>query len=279
MSNLSCIGFDAPSSESFHSLLERAFEQATPPAGLEGWKRHARFLDPSGAMLAVHADDGAIHCLTPFFVPADGGTRWHVRSSAPHRDHDCADCSGTDCDVLDDAAQLVTRSAVQLLYFDAYGEWLREPRNYELQVVAFASRLSLCASDAEWEAAQAAQFGEAAPDEPCEPGKPMRLAEQAFMPYGMFGNEGHLGARARAWVTGDVISLSHPTNELTGQRFTWARVASLMGELDIVAPFEHDIARTNRMRALADAWLVGSPTQVPPPPARRGFWRKLSGRP
>src|SRR5262249_15129716 len=157
-------------------------------AGLDGWNRHACFLDPSGAMVAVHLDGGAFNCLTPFFVPADGGTRWRVRTSAPHRDQGCADCSGTDCDVLDEDAQLVTRSAVQLVYCDAYGEWLREPRRYALQVVAFASQLSLCANDEAWEAAQAAHFGEAAPGEEREPGKPMRLAEQAFMPYGMFGN-------------------------------------------------------------------------------------------
>ncbi|HSC88698.1 MAG TPA: hypothetical protein VLC09_15560 [Polyangiaceae bacterium] len=182
------------------------------------------------------------------------------------------------CDILDIDAQLATRTAVQFVFFDAYDEWLREERTYPLQVVGFASTLSLCSDDAAWELAQAELFGAAAPGQIGEPGKPMRLADQGFLPHGMFGNEGDLRARARATVTGQVVSLSHPTNQLSGQRFTWARVASMMGELDIVAPFTGEVARTDGMRALADVWLVGHPEGSPPRPGKRSLWRRLLGR-
>jgi len=280
MSNLSAIGFIASTEEEFESTIFQALERATEPTELGAWaKRHAWFIDPSGAAIAAHLDGEQIGCVTPFFVPADGGTRWWVHTEAPHIDGSCADCSGADCDILDDAAgEMVTRSAVQWLYFDAYRDWLSDSRRFELQVAGFASTLSLCSTDDEWEAAQAAMFGGThKPGEVIENGDPIRLADEAFLSHGMFENDGQLGSRARALVTGRVESLAHPTNELTGERFTWARIRSMCGLLDIVASFETATRPTPGMRALADVWLVGRPIDPPPPPKKRG-WLKLVGR-
>jgi hypothetical protein len=278
MSNLSAIGFGVSSEEAFHGTIERAMQHAVAPAELGGWAAgHLWCHDPSGAAIAFHLGKRGIKCITPFFLPKGGGTTWLVRTTAPHRDRECVDCSGADCDILAGSPpEMVTRSAVQWLYFDAYADWLGQDRQYELQVVGFASELHLCNTEEEWEAVQSAAFGGTrAPGEKLEPGKTLRMADEAFLPHGMFANDGDLGQRARALVTGHVVQLSHPTNELGGERFTWVRLATLGGQLDVVSPFAGEAQATPAMRAFADVWLVGRP--LAPPPAKRGFWQRLTG--
>jgi len=281
MSHLSAIGFNASSQDDMEAAICKALDRAAPPAELGEWAgRHVFFRDPSGAAIAAHLDDkGHINCITPFFMPPDGGTRWKVQTRAPHPDKECGDCGGADCDVMAGSPpDMVTRSAVQWLYYDAYAGWLRRAHSYELRVAAFASKLGLCASDEEFEAVQAAEFGGSRnPGEKIEPGKPIRLADEAFMAYGMFEYEGDLGNRACALVTGHVEQLSHPTNELTQQRFTWARVRTLGGSLDVVAPFESEVVLTPGMLAFANVWIVGRPIE-PPPPKKRPWWLKLVGQ-
>lgn len=278
MSNLSNIGFVSSDDESLSALIEQAFERATTPPELGDWgTRHTFFRDPSGAAIAFHVDRKEITCLTPFFVPPGGGTRWTVATTTPHLDNDCKDCSGADCDVFEGPSrEMVTRSTVQWLYFAPYSDWLRHERTFQIDVVGFASTLHLCADDDEWETAQASVFGGTRkPGEKIEPGKPTRLAGEAFMPYGMFDNAGDVSPRARAFVTGSVESVSHPTNALTGERFTWVRLRSMLGHLDVVSTFEGDIQCSPGMRAFADVWIVGRPVEPPP---KRGFWLKLLGR-
>src|SRR5687768_4935724 len=143
MGNLAAVGFTATSTEALQATVDQALARAVESADLGEWaKRHVWFRDASGAAIAVHFDEETINCLTPFFLPDDGGTTWRVASSAPHRDKECDDCSGADCDVLEGSPpEMVTRTAVQWLYFDAYADWLREERQYDLQVVGFASAM------------------------------------------------------------------------------------------------------------------------------------------
>lgn len=277
MSNLSAIGFTAPTEEALESVLVDALAQAEQPKELgESSKRHVLYSDPSGAAMAAHLGESDIQCITPFFVAPDGGTTWRVRSSSPHVDRACNDCSGADCDILDSSEEMVTRSCVQWLYFDVYADWLKQERTYDLQVVGFASAFRLCETEEQWQAAQADAFGSDGAESEAG-GKPMRLADEAFLPHGMFENEGDLRSRARALITGKVEKLNHPANQLTGERFTWARIHTMCGQLDIVAPFEAQTRHTPGMRLLADAWLVGRPVD-PPPPKKRGWWLKLIGR-
>jgi hypothetical protein len=129
----------------------------------------------------------------------------------------------------------------------------------------------LCTGVEALEAAQAEVFGEppaGSPGSSADPAKPVRLAERSFLPHGMFANDGDLGARARALLVGEVEHLEHPRNALTSQRFTWARVRTLPGAIDVVAPFEAETVHTAGMLALADVWLVGRP--IAPPPAKPG---------
>lgn len=266
MSHLSAIGFGAPDLVAFDALVDRTLQDAVEPGelGAEG-RRHRWVRDESGAAMAAHLEGDAIECLTPFFRPEDGGTRWRVRTHSPHLDQDCRHCSGADCDILGDdpADEMLTRATVQWLYFDAWADRLREERTLDLRVVGFASRLYVADDDARWEAAQTELFGPANPDEAPRPGHPMRLADQAMLPYGMFGNEGDVGSRARALVTGRVQVARRLTNGITGQRFLWLRVETLGGPLDLVSPDDPACLLEPGTRALAEVWLVGDPLGSP----------------
>jgi hypothetical protein len=278
MSHFAAIGLYGVTPEEFERCVGEALERAGSPPGLGATDRHAWFQDASGAALAAHmAGGGQVDCITPFFVAPGGGTRWRVRTSAPHLDRGCVHCSGADCDLLDGAAQTITRATVQWVLFQPYQLWLGEVREYDLEVVGFASSLSLCETADDLERAQAALFGERDATAPLEPGKPLRLAEQAFLPYGMFEHDGDIGARARALVTGTVETMARPTNRLTGLPFVHVRLQTLGGSLDVVAPQGAlaGAAAAPRM-ALADVWLVGRPCEPPPPAESRGWLRKLN---
>ncbi|WP_437526537.1 hypothetical protein WME79_41160 [Sorangium sp. So ce726] len=279
MSNLSAIGFAVSSEDDLRRTVGAALERAAPPPDLGASAAHYLwFRDASGAALAVRLDAGKeIECITPFFAAPDGGTRWRVHTSAPHLDRECLHCSGADCDVLDPSSgEMYTRTALQFLFFEPYQAWLADERTFEVVVVGFASSLSLCATPDDLERAQAALFGDAEPGVPREPGKPMRLADQAFLPHGMFGAEGELGARARALLTGNVESVTLARNEITGSRFVHTRVRTLGGPIDIVAPADAVEVPERATLVVADCWLVGRPVEAPPP--KTGFFRSILGR-
>jgi hypothetical protein len=92
----------------------------------------------------------------------------------------------------------------------------------------------------------------------------------------MFVAEGHLGARARALLTGNVEAVNLARNEITGTQFVHARVRTLCGLIDIVAPTDAVEVPERAMLAIADCWLVGRPVDAPSP--ETGFFRRLLGR-
>ncbi|MBI2376150.1 MAG: hypothetical protein HYV07_19310 [Deltaproteobacteria bacterium] len=271
MSNLRAIGFSASSRDDFLRAVDSAFERAEPAPNLGACaSKYLWFRDSSGAALAARVESRKrIQCLTPFFDAPDGGTRWRVRTTSAYLDRECVHCSGADCDVLDPSSgEMCTRTALQFLFFEPYRSWLGEARTFDAIVVGFASTLTLCSTPDDLERAQAAFFGEREPDAPLELGKPMRLADQAFLPHGMFGSEGTLGARARALLAGTVEGVASIRNELTGTQFLHARVRTLPGSIDIVAPANALEIPEHPTLALAECWLVARPVDEPPPKTR-----------
>lgn len=278
MSNFSAIGF-VVSEDNFQHTVGTALDRAVPPAELgSSAANYLWFRDASGAAIAARIDSQKrVECVTPFFAAADGGTRWRVQTSAAHLDRECSHCSGADCDVLDPSSgEMCTRTAIQFLFFEPYRAWLQQERTFDIIVVGFASSLSLCATHDDLERAQAALFGEAEPGVARKPGEPMRLADQAFLPHGMFGAEGQLGSRARALLTGNVEAVNLARNEITGDQFVHARVRTLCGSIDIVAPADAVEIPEYPTLAIADCWLVGRPVEAPAP--KTGFFRRILGR-
>jgi len=281
MSHFSSIGLAADGQDGFVRLIDQVMEGAVDDAPATPPARHVRWTDASGASVAIHADaPPEIACVTPYFV-SPSPTRWRVRTHAAALDPECAHCGGADCDVLDDAGELVTRTTAQWLHFVPYRTWLADgTRDFPLEVVAFAHQASFFATEQAFSDGQAAWFG----DEPmAATGKPMRLATESFMPTGMFAEAGAtVGERAVVLFAGRVESVARPVNALTSRSFLHARVATLPGALDVVAdPAVLEGTPAVGALALVSGWLVGRPTVAPPtPPPRTGGWmrRLFSGR-
>jgi hypothetical protein len=274
--HLGCIGLPVGSPEEFGSLVEAARAEAREVAE-SARGRHLQWIDLSGASICFHLDRrGRIDCITPFFVAPEGLARWRVRTDGVVRDPGCRHCSGTDCDVLDDTGEMLTRAAVQWAVFAPYERWLAEERTYDLEVVAFAARAQFFATDADFEAAQAAHWGDAEGPED----KPFRLAGVSFIAEGMFGTDKKgMGERATAMFCGRVESATVRRCE-RGGTFHHVRVATLPGSVDVVtAPENVEGSPAPGSIAWIHAWLVGRPVEPPPPePARRSVWARLRRR-
>lgn len=221
----------------------------------QGKDRHLRWQDSSGASLAVHVEGESISCLTPFFVPANGLTRWRVRTASPRDDSQCRHCGGADCDLLSDTGELLSRATVQWLVFAPYRKWLSTERIYDLEVLSFAHEVRVFESEA---AFAADSHG-------------LNLATNAFLPIGMFQSTTHLGTAAEVQFAGRITMAESLTNTRGGD-FWHLRVETLPGALDVVA--SHNLVeRQPRVGdfALAKGWLVGRPS-IPPPGNRFLEW-------
>lgn len=263
--NFSSIGLRAAGREELSALVQATLASATDVASTAD-SRHLRWTDSAGSSIYYHLDAAdRLACLTPFFAPVTGPAAWRVRSVAASVDPDCRHCSGADCDVLDGDGELVTRAAVQFALFAPYESWLSSERTYDLAVVAFARRVSLYATSADFAAAQASLWGERGAPEETLP----LYAEKSFIPEGLFGTGPKpMGERAVALFAGHIESVAR-LQAADGLAFYHLRVASLPGLVDVVAdptlleraPVEGDIAWVR-------AWLVGRP--VVPPVVRSG---------
>lgn len=269
-SNFDCIGLVVPDAGAFERLVAEVFDAARPEFE-EGAQKHLLWTDGSGAALALHVSEDGVDCVTPFFAPEDGLTRWKVRTTEPVDDPDCVHCSGADCDLLDASGEMVTRCTVQWLHYAPYRQWLKEPRTFDLEVVAFGRSVQFFRTAEDFEAAQRTWFG----DEPLGgTGKPMRMANNAFMPNGMFADaSAGMGERATASFGGQVTRVEQRVNVRTGRPFLRARVATLPGEVDVVfggfggeGPHVGD-------QAWIEAWMVGRPVERPQ--SRTGVVRRL----
>lgn len=270
-SNLGCIGMTPTDEDSFSRLMVQLSEKASVEASGRGSLVHRRWADPSGASIAFHVKADDIACITPFFAPEDGLTRWSVQTTQPWRDEQCVHCSGADCDVLDASGELVTRATVQWLHFLPWQKWLETPHRFELEVVAFARAAQVFDGPEAFFAAQEKELTEARAADASSETLP-RFAENAFLPTGMFSEDEP--DRATAVFAGRITRVEHRVNTQTGGDFHRLRVHTLPGEIDVVLS-ECDGEPQVGAIAWIDAWLVGRPVDPPPPPPERGLLRQL----
>ena len=99
---------------------------------------------------------------------------------------------------------------------------LRLPSILDVQLAAFAHQLQSYESDESYEHSQ--------PDK-------VKFAAESFIPSGLFEPEGHsmVPPLAEALFAGHVRETSIITNPVTGNRFCWAKVRTLGGDVDVVA--------------------------------------------
>lgn len=275
--HLECIGWEISDKDEFARALDSVISAARDDAPGTPPYRHVRWVDPSGASIGFHLRDEMVECITPYFDPTGGLARWRVRTSEPRIDNTCEHCSGADCDVLD-GDDLVTRATVQWLNFQPYRTWLQREQSFEIEIVAFSQQASFCQTREEFDAIQKASWSQPGKDEPRMPdGRPMRFAENAFLPEGMFGpDNAPVGQRATVLFAGRVESAETLTNTAAANQFRHVRIRTLPGSIDVVlAARETAAAPAVGQLALIRAWVVGRPVPPPPPPERRPWrlWR------
>jgi hypothetical protein len=250
-SHFSSIGIPITDRDTFHSVISARAERAREVVESPGF-RHLLWADSCGAAMALHLDEeDALHCVTPGFLPPGGGTVWRV-TAHPAIDPECRHCSGVECDILGEGGETITRAAVQLLLYAPHADFIATGPQIELEVAAFASAVILCPDLQAFHAAQERLL-------PAEPGKePMRLAETAFIPEGLFGPaERPMSERATAFFAGRVVSAARVRPE-GGEEFVHLRVATLPGLTDVVAdPAVVEGEPAVGQIALVQAWLVG----------------------
>jgi hypothetical protein len=240
VSHFAAIGFSAEDADAFGALLDSLLGDAQIEA-LPGPAQHLVAGDPSGAQIAFHLEEGEEPCLTPWFASASA---LPVQTGALVDDSECAHCGGVDCDFIGPDGTVITRATVQCLYAQPWRTWLQTPRSLPLRVVAFAHRASAYPDRATFAAAR--PLGE------------LKIAEQAFFPIGMFTEATSVTARASVLFSGEIVSARELENARGGGRFWHLRVATLPGELDVVAA-EIDGNVTPGALVLVEAWLVGTP--------------------
>lgn len=221
-------------------VVDEAIDAALDP-------RRVVWRDATGATVSVFVEGSAVACVTPFFVPPSPAA-WRVRTTAPLFDAGCTYCGGADCDVLDGDGDMITRATVQWSSFRDSVEWLRGERTFDLAVVAFAHD---------------AWFGEsmeAIHDQRRETLGDLRLADEAFLPLGMFGTTGDVTQRATALFTGRVERVTRHVGA-SGLGFVHARVRSLQGAIDVVLDDRLGGGAVVGRQAMIDGWLVGRPSK------------------
>lgn len=109
----------------------------------------------------------------------------------------------------------------------AVHEALELPAVYEVQLAAFAHRLDAFVGEAAYLTAQEGSIP---------------YAPQSFIPTGLFVEEGQVPPAA-AVFTGHVLATNVRLNPTTQKIFYWARVATLGGEVDVVADPEVVVGR------------------------------------
>lgn len=219
MSNLSDIGFPVQSEEEFAVLLEQAFEAGQQLPVAEGI--YVCYLDMSGAELWLQLDhEGGLMGLNPHFR---GETRRTValakQIDRPQSPLDGAWLAWSGPTDPDDP-----ESGDYPFVFDLPNALLPPlphiTDQVQIQLTGFAQQLSYFPTLEAFETEQEGDFP---------------LANEAFIPISLFGEELPEAPEAFALLTGKIVRCEQRLNQLSGHSFYYLVLHSFGGELDIVA--------------------------------------------
>jgi hypothetical protein len=256
-SHFEAIGFDFPDEAAFAGLVERVVSEGESRTRADGGTS-SLWRDESGASVAVHLDgDGRLACAAPSFAAT---SRVRARLNGVAADPECPFCSALVVEVLEDG-EMVYPLALQLENVDQVLEMELDGREGDLAVAAFAEDVRI------W-------TDERAYDEALDPEVP--LASRSLLPTGFFTPEqkrrGFLRRKEpepivqpHALVTGLVEDAAIVRNEVSGEEFIHARVATYAVLLDVVlsaSEAPEPLAAGNVVQA--GSWMMGRLLGEPP---------------
>lgn len=226
--NFGLAGFALDDPEQLDELVRTVVRQGERTPVRDG-VFHANWTGASGAGCDVVVGNGGVECAKPTFRGAPGA---RVRVASWGEDADCEWCAPLWLDVLGETSY---PAVVEVDDVAVVRGWLREGEDYDVSLTVFADETVT------W------------PD----------LADRAAVPVGTFGHP----PVARMLIAGEVLSAERRVNELTGDAFGHARVASLSAEYDVLVPPD-SLPRAGEVVRLA-GWIVA---HVVPP--KRRWWRR-----
>jgi hypothetical protein len=268
MSNFSNIGFRVETEEAFPLLLEKAYQQSQAIKVPEG--SYAVYRDASGAELWLQFNHKN-ECIgvNPHYKGKSSRKVCLTETiNRPESQLDGSFHGWAEPETKNDPDSGVYPFVFDLPDFRTVGT-IAFPRDYNIQLTAFALEISLYASEQEYEQQ---------PD-----GEP-KFASQSFVPSGLFatttgGEQGQ--PQAVGIFTGIIKEVERKRNAMTQDEYYWMLVDTLGGEVDVVA----DVALLEKEPVQGGVvqgqfWLSG---QLINPPAREdkapvNFLRKLFGK-
>ncbi len=218
-SDFSCIGFPAESEEEYKELVRRAAQDGEPIK--TGCGTYARWADANGAELWAHIDDagqtlGAVPHFSGQARMRIGLTERIPRVEGPTLMGAFYGWADPDDEFFDSVTHPLVFDAPDFVLYQAVGL----PATVDVQIAAFAQELR---AYADIDAFFAGQQNDTT-----------RLGPASFIPYGTFTEKGER-PKAYAMFSGQVVACATFTNSITGQKFEWAQVRTLSGEVDVVA--------------------------------------------
>lgn len=223
MSNFSSIGFNVSTQEEFQQLLENAYRRSNPIKVNEGG--YSVFSDNSGAELFIQFNkNNELLGVNPHFKGKSKRTVCLTNIvERPESELDGAFHGWADPSEENNPDSGAYPFVFDLPDFKTIGQ-IDFPRNFDIQLTAFAQELSIYDSEQEYDQCQTSES---------------KWATQSFVPSGLFsfeeGENDPQPPQATAIFTGVIKQLAKKRNELTNEEFYWLLVDTLGGEVDVVA--------------------------------------------
>jgi hypothetical protein len=268
LSNFSNIGFNVATQEDFKQLLNKAYRVSNLVKTNEG--AYSIYTDSSGAELYSQFNNKN-ECIgaNPHF---NGKSRRTVCLTNTVERRESELDGAFHCWASPSEANNPDSGLYPFVFdspdFKIIGE-IEFPKNFDIQMAAFALELSIYASEKEYDDSQSS-----------EP----KFATQSFIPNGLFSFEDKKDTdppKALGVFTGIIKEFELKRNDLTDEEFYWLLVDTLGGEVDVVADirfFEKDPMVKGIVQG--QFWLSG---RLINPPIReikeaKTFLQRLFGR-
>jgi hypothetical protein len=264
-SQFSAIGFAVSSGEDLAALASRVAERADTVNARAG--QYLKWAPPSGEQLWLQVKhNGDAMGMNPHFQ-GKSSLRVAVEARIARDAHTPLD--GTFLAWANPPAGEVTGGDYPFA-FDcpdaATHDTLTLPATLTAQIAAFAQQITVYASRAEYDAAQAAQG--------------LSFGSRSFIPSGLISPSGEpvVPPESHALIAGEVIEAEERRNSVTGEPFWWALIDTLGGTFDVVVDPSLLSGQPIHAGNVISGWfwLSGRLEQAAPP--KSGWLHRLTGR-
>lgn len=269
MSNFSNIGFNVTTQEELQQLLRKVYRTSKQIKISEGV--YSVFTDASGSQLFMQFNKkNEFLGVNPHFKGKSRRTVCLIHTiDRPESELDGAFQCWADPSEENNPDSGLYPFVFDLPDFKTIGQ-IDFPKNFDIQLTAFAQELSVYDSEEEYDESQTSD---------------LKWATQSFVPSGLFSfgeeEKDPSPPQATGIFTGIIRQFEKKRNELTGDEFYWLLVDTLGGEVDIVADIRY-FEKTPIANGIVQGafWLSGQLIDAPKREIKESktLFQKLFGR-